>query len=92
MLVNRLHYPKLSLLILLLQHENSPAVFRYPILPIIDMLPHPQAFGNAKTTMNNNSSRFGKFTKIELNDGMVVGATMVRYLLEKSRITHQARI
>ena len=56
------------------------------------MLPHPQAFGNAKTTMNNNSSRFGKFTKIELNDGMVVGATMVRYLLEKSRITHQARI
>lgn len=51
--------------------------------------PFLEGFGNAKTTMNNNSSRFGKFTKILFRDGMIKGAEMVRYLLEKGRLVEQ---
>eukprot|EP01043_Picozoa_sp_COSAG02_P009111 COSAG02_NODE_304_length_25204_cov_11.025095_17_plen_1285_part_00 len=49
-----------------------------------------EAFGNAKTLRNNNSSRFGKFMKIEFDrDNMVCSASIDTYLLEKSRIvTH----
>eukprot|EP00940_MAST-03C_sp_MAST-3C-sp2_P001669 g1669.t1 len=51
--------------------------------------PFLEGFGNAKTTMNDNSSRFGKFTKILFEDGMIVGAEMVHYLLEKARLVDQ---
>eukprot|EP01043_Picozoa_sp_COSAG02_P010080 COSAG02_NODE_349_length_24073_cov_102.816092_6_plen_1343_part_00 len=49
-----------------------------------------EAFGNAKTLRNNNSSRFGKFMKIEFDrDQTVCSASIDTYLLEKSRIvTH----
>ncbi|OWF47559.1 Unconventional myosin-IXb [Mizuhopecten yessoensis] len=51
-----------------------------------------QAFGNAKTVHNNNSSRFGKFIQVNYKEnGMVHGAIVEKYLLEKSRIVHQAR-
>eukprot|EP00939_MAST-03C_sp_MAST-3C-sp1_P002816 g2816.t1 len=53
--------------------------------------PFLEAFGNAKTNMNDNSSRFGKFTKIFMKDGNIVGAEMDHYLLEKSRIVSQGR-
>ncbi|XP_055305869.1 unconventional myosin-Vb isoform X2 [Sitodiplosis mosellana] len=56
--------------------------------------PIMEAIGNAKTTRNDNSSRFGKFTKLLFTNRMNVmsltGATMNTYLLEKSRVVFQA--
>ena len=49
-----------------------------------------ESFGNARTTHNDNSSRFGKFTEICFtNDGRLRGAVIETYLLEKVRIIFQ---
>uniref|UniRef100_A0A673CVH5 Myosin IXAa n=1 Tax=Sphaeramia orbicularis TaxID=375764 RepID=A0A673CVH5_9TELE len=49
-----------------------------------------EAFGNAKTAHNNNSSRFGKFIQVNYQEsGMVRGAYVEKYLLEKSRLVYQ---
>uniref|UniRef100_A0A8C4WXI2 Uncharacterized protein n=1 Tax=Eptatretus burgeri TaxID=7764 RepID=A0A8C4WXI2_EPTBU len=51
-----------------------------------------EAFGNAKTAYNNNSSRFGKFIQVNYWDnGTVRGAVVEKYLLEKSRLVSQEK-
>ena len=53
--------------------------------------PVMESLGNAKTTRNDNSSRFGKYIEIAFNKRkQIKGARMRTYLLEKSRVIHQA--
>ncbi|ETV87400.1 hypothetical protein H257_00993 [Aphanomyces astaci] len=58
---------------------------------IIQSNPLLESFGNAATARNDNSSRFGKFTELQFDvRGHLMGARAHTYLLEKSRVTHQA--
>ena len=54
---------------------------------ILQSNPLLEAFGNAQTIRNNNSSRFGKFIRIDYDkDGAICGSSTKHYLLEKSRV------
>lgn len=55
------------------------------------MNPLVEAFGNACTAINDNSSRFGKYLEMKFTPtGAVIGAKISEYLLEKSRVIKQA--
>ncbi|XP_061694252.1 unconventional myosin-IXb isoform X2 [Syngnathoides biaculeatus] len=57
---------------------------------ILGSSPVLQAFGNAKTIANDNSSRFGKFMQLNyLESGVIRGAVIKKYLLEKCRLVHR---
>merc|ERR1712168_1414932 len=60
---------------------------------IVATNPILESYGNAKTSRNDNSSRFGKFIRIHFTtSGKLAGCDVVSYLLEKSRITEQQEV
>ncbi|XP_038079118.1 myosin-IIIb-like isoform X2 [Patiria miniata] len=59
---------------------------------VLQVNPLLEAFGNAQTVINDNSSRFGKFLELKFTStGQVMGAVISQYLLEKSRVIQQAK-
>lgn len=58
---------------------------------VLESNPLLESFGNAKTLRNDNSSRFGKFIEIQFDHhGKIVGAEIMNFLLEKTRIVSQS--
>lgn len=56
---------------------------------MLEANPLLESFGNAATARNVNSSRFAKYLQICFRSGVIEGAVLAQYLLEKSRIVTQ---
>ncbi|XP_004870451.1 unconventional myosin-XIX [Heterocephalus glaber] len=70
---------------------ESPRIAERIEQRILNSNPVMEAFGNACTLRNNNSSRFGKFIQLQLNRAQqMTGAEVQTYLLEKTRVACQA--
>ncbi|CAG5136025.1 unnamed protein product, partial [Candidula unifasciata] len=77
---------------LLVHHLMSVAGCEFKTLQdiIIKVNPLLEAFGNAKTSLNGNSSRFAKYLSLNINEkGKIESARVKDYMLEKSRVVHQ---
>lgn len=83
----RSYFWKLLLTVVCLAQASNQTL-REKILQVNSLV---EAFGNACTAINDNSSRFGKYLEMMFTPtGAVMGARMSEYLLEKSRVIKQA--
>lgn len=81
------HPGRINVHVLLL--GKSSQIMQLLSLQVLESNPLLEAFGNAKTVRNDNSSRFGKFVEIDFDaGGRVIGASISTYLLERSRVVN----